>query len=50
MVVNDIDSENNLGVERFSPLDIPTKYQYLIGITILIPMARFFDTITDIDD
>ena len=50
MVVDDIDSENNLGARRFSPLDIPTNYQYLTSITILIPMARFFDTITDVDD
>ena len=28
---------------------IPTKYQCLIGTTVLIPMSRFFDTIIDVD-
>ena len=40
---------NNLGIQRFSHLDIPTKYQYLTGITILIPTDGFFDTIIDYD-
>ena len=35
----------NSGLQRSSHLDIPIKYQCLIGITILIPMGRFFDTI-----
>ena len=30
-------------------LEISSKYQYLTGITILIPMGRFFDTIIDVD-
>ena len=34
---------------RLSQLDIPTEYQYLTGITILIPMGRFFDIIFDVD-
>jgi hypothetical protein len=33
--------------ERFSQLDIPTNYEYLTGIIILIPAGRFFDTIDD---
>ena len=36
-------------IQRFSHLDIPTKYQYLTGVTILIPTGRFFDTIIDVD-
>jgi hypothetical protein len=39
----------DLDIQRFSDLEIPTKYQYLTGITILIPMSRFFDTIIDVD-
>jgi hypothetical protein len=35
--------------KRFSHLDISTKYQYLIRITILLPTSRFFDTIIDVD-
>ena len=30
-------------------LDIPTKYQYLTGSTILRPTGRFFDTIINLD-
>ena len=30
-------------------LDIPTKYQYLTGCTILRPTGRFFDTIINLD-
>jgi hypothetical protein len=37
------------GIQRFSHLDIFTKYQYLTGITILIPMGRFFDTMIEVD-
>jgi hypothetical protein len=48
MVYNGIDP-NYLGLQRFSHLDIPTKYQYRSGITILIPLGRFFDTIIDVD-
>jgi hypothetical protein len=40
---------NYLGLQRFSHLDIPTKYQYRSGITILIPLGRFFDTIIHVD-
>ena len=47
MVKNGIDPNNNPGMQRFSDLDIPTKYQNLIGVIILIPMDRFFDTIID---
>ena len=36
-------------MQRFSHLDIPPKYQYLTGITILIPRSRFFDTILEIN-
>ena len=46
---NGIDPNNNLGTQRFSHLDRPTKYQYLTGITILIPVDRIFDTIIDVD-
>ena len=49
MVYNDIESNNNLGIQRFSHFDIPSKYQYLTGITIGIPVGRFFDTIIDVD-
>ena len=45
MFWNDIDSNKHLGIQRFSHLDICTKYQYLTGVTILIPMSRFFGTI-----
>jgi hypothetical protein len=31
MVWNDIDPNNNSGMQRFSHLDISTKYQYLPG-------------------
>jgi hypothetical protein len=49
MVENVVDPNLNLGIIRFSHLDILTKYQYLTSITILIPMGRFFDTIIDDD-
>ena len=32
-----------------SHFDRPTKYQYLIGITNVTPMAKLFDTICDVD-
>ena len=40
---------NNLGAQKNFQLDIPMKCQYLSGITILIPMDRFFDTTIDVD-
>ena len=36
MVQNCSDPSNNLGIQRLSCLDVPTKYQYLTGITISI--------------
>ena len=42
---NGLDPNSNSGIPRFSHIDIPTTYQYLIGITILIPTGRFLDTI-----
>jgi hypothetical protein len=33
MVSNDIDANNNLGMQRFSHLKIPTKYQYSTDFT-----------------
>jgi hypothetical protein len=44
-----IDPNNDLGVQKFSDLEIPTGYQYLTGNTILVPMGRFFDTVIDVD-
>jgi hypothetical protein len=41
---NGIDPNNQSGIQRFSYLDIPTKYLYFTIITILIPTGRFFDT------
>ena len=49
MVKNDVDLDYNSSKQRFFHLDIPTKYQYLTGITILIPMGRFFDNLIDVD-
>ena len=40
MVQNGIDPNNNLGIQRFSYLDIPSKYQCLTGNTILILTGR----------
>ena len=37
------------GIQRFSDLEIYTKYEYLTVITILTPMGRFFDTMIDVD-
>lgn len=42
-----IGSNNKSGKQRFSHLEIHTKYQYLIGMTNLILMNRFFDTHID---
>jgi hypothetical protein len=39
MVYDGIDLSNELGIQRFFHLVIPTKYQYLIGVTILIPVG-----------
>ena len=36
-------------VYKDSRLDIPTKYEYLTGDTILIPTGRFFNTVVDVD-
>ena len=44
MVLTSIDH-----VQRFSHLDIPTKYHYLTSIKILIATSKFFDTIIDVD-
>ena len=38
-----------LGIWRFSHPEIPAKYRYSIGVTILRPMGRFFDTIIGVD-
>jgi hypothetical protein len=45
MLENDYDPNNNSGAQRFCHLDLPAIYQYLAGISILIPMSWFFDTI-----
>ena len=34
-----------MDIQRFSHLDIPTQYQSLTSIRILIPTVSFFDTI-----
>ena len=44
MVLTQITSS---GIQRFSYFVIPTKY--MTGITILIPLGRFFDNIIDVD-
>ena len=49
MVLNGIDPNTNSGIQRFSHLDIPTKYQYLTGITILIPTGTFIDSNLDVN-
>ena len=36
---NGIDRHNTSSIQRCSHLDIPTKYQYAIGIAMLIPMV-----------
>ena len=38
-----------MGLQRFSHLDEATKYQYVIGIVIVMPTGKFFDTIIDVD-
>ena len=42
MISNGTNLNNNPGVERFSHLDISTKYQCLIDIMILIPKVWCF--------
>jgi len=37
-----LNPNNNSGIQKFSHLYIPTKFQYLTDITILIPAGRFF--------
>ena len=49
MLKNCIDPNHNSGTQRFSHLNIPTKYQYLTGVTNLIPMGRLFDAVIDGD-
>ena len=50
MVPTSIESNNNLGMQRFSHLDMPTEDENLSGITIVISICRFFDIIIDVDD
>ena len=45
MVQYGIDPINTTCMQRFSHLDILTKYQYLSYSTVLIPKVRFFDAI-----
>ena len=49
MIYNGIDPNNNYVKQRFSHLDIPTKYQYLTSIIVLILMGGLFDTLIDDD-
>ena len=52
MVKNDIDPNNNSGIQRLSYLHIPNKhrcYYNMNGIAILIPMDKLIDTIINID-
>ena len=49
MVWNGLDPNNNSGVQKCSHLEVPTKYQCWIGITISMPTGRSFDTIVDVD-
>ena len=45
MVLNGNDPNNNLGIQKFSQLEKPTKHQYLIVIRNLMPKGtRFFGT------
>ena len=46
---NGFDLSNSSGIQSYSHLDIPTKYQYLTNATILIPMGKLLDTIVDIE-
>jgi hypothetical protein len=48
-VHNDMDPNNNLGIQRFSHLETQTKHSYLTRITILIPMDMFFESKADVD-
>ena len=48
MVQNVIDPNNNSVIQRFSHLEIPTKYQYSAGIIFLIFTGRVFDAIIDV--
>ena len=47
-VQNGIDPDNNLGMDSLI-FDIPIKYLYLVGITILIPKGEFIDTSMYVD-
>ena len=42
-------NENKSGIQIFSHLDKPTKYEYLTNITDHILKGRFFDTNTDVN-
>ena len=48
MVQNGIDPNKFSSIQRLSHLEIPIKYQYLHGITILTPTNKFFETIVDV--
>lgn len=45
MIQKNMDPNNDSEIQRFSPLDIPNKYQYMTGNTLFTPMGRFFNTI-----
>ena len=47
MTWNGIDPNNNSCIWRHSHVDVPTKYQYLTGVTILTSTGKLFDTIID---
>jgi hypothetical protein len=49
MVWNGIDPTNNSDIQRYCHLDIPTEYQYLTRVTVLILVGRFLNTIIDVD-
>lgn len=50
MVENGFDPNDKSSTQRFPHFDISTTNQYLIGITNLTPLGRFFDTsIFDVD-
>lgn len=48
MVQNTTDPNNFLGRQRFSHLEILTKYQFCTGNTFLIPTCRLFDGIISV--
>ena len=48
VVQKGIDPNNILGIQRYSQLDIPTKYQYLTDYNV-DTHDRFFDTIDVVD-